>query len=522
MKILRLVFILLAFPICSVFAAQLEEAPVVLLDSGPISGKVEDGVREYLGIPYAQPPVGKLRWKIPKDVIPWTNVRKCTDFGPACPQPNTYHDFKKISEDCLYLNVWTNAKSRNEKLPVMVWIHGGGWNFGASSIKEYNGLNLAKKSVVVVSFNYRLGPFGFWTHPRLAMESSRNVSGNYGILDQIMALLWLQWNIDAFGGDPQNVTIFGESAGSSNVTLLMISPIAKGLFHRAIAESGGPLIGIPYLLPKADGNMQESMKMGEVLAARLKCDKDKDVVAAMRRKTTAQLVEAADCKLELFDRGIFFAPVFDGWVLPEDPVMAYSSGEQQDVPVLTGSNKDEGTDFITESDLSMKKYKLFMDGRFGKNAKSAMEMFPAKKREDIGPALNKAITVSAFAEPARFVADSMKGKRSKAYLYQFTRVPNTVNALKGGAYHSLEVLYVLGNLDSSEGYDEKDRELSRMMMDCWINFAKTGNPNGPGLPNWPAYDRRADQNLEFGDVIKTNEHLFEKECDFVEGLRKER
>ncbi|MFA6320614.1 MAG: carboxylesterase/lipase family protein [Candidatus Omnitrophota bacterium] len=522
MKNSFLVFLLITILSCSAFAAEIEEAPVVWLDSGPISGKMEDGVREYLGIPYAAAPIGKLRWKIPRDVGQWKDVRKCTEFGPSCPQINPYNNLPKISEDCLYINVWTSAKSRSEKLPVMVWIHGGAWNFGSSAIKEYDGLNLAKKSVVMVSFNYRLGPFGFWAHPRLAMESSRNISGNYGFLDQIMALWWVQWNIDAFGGDPQNVTIFGESAGSANVTLLMVSPLAKGLFHRVIAQSGGPMVGLSYLIPKANGDMQEAIKMGETLAARLKCDKDKDVVAAMRRKSTAQILEAADFKMGLFDKGLFFAPVFDGWAIPSDPVAAYSSGEQQDVPVVIGSNKDEGTAFISASDLSAKKYKLFMDGRFGKNSKQAMEIFPAKKNEETGKALNKAITVSAFAEPARFVADSMKGKRSKAYLYQFTRVPNTADAKKAGAYHGLDVVYVLGNLNSAEGYDEKDAELSRLMMDCWINFAKAGDPNGPGLPGWPSYDRRADQNLEFGDSVKINDHLFEKECDFVENLRKER
>ncbi|MDD5428981.1 MAG: carboxylesterase family protein, partial [Candidatus Omnitrophica bacterium] len=421
MTILRLIILFIMVLSCSAFAAEQKEAPVVMLDSGPISGRITEGVREYLGIPYAAAPIGKLRWKIPKDVPAWTNVRKCTEFGPSCPQPPTMRNLEKISEDCLYLNVWTAAGSSADKLPVMVWIHGGAWNFGSSSFEEYNGVNLANKGVVVVNFNYRLGPFGFWTHPRLSMESSRDVSGNYGFLDAIMALWWVQFNIDAFGGDPDNVTIFGESAGAVNVTLLMVSPLAKGLFHRAIAESGGP-VGIQYLIPQVTGDMAASLKMGKALAVKLKCDKADDVVASMRRKTTEDILEAYDFKMGLFGKGLFFGPVFDGWALPKDPAKVYSSGDQYNVPIIIGSNKDEGTDFITAEDRSMKKYKLFMESRFGRGSSKAMGLFPAKrKKESIARALNDAITVAAFAEPARFVADSMKKKKAKAYLYQFTR-----------------------------------------------------------------------------------------------------
>lgn len=241
-----IVLVLLSFPIR--LSAGESFTAVVKLHSGPIRGVVEDGVRAYLGIPYAAPPVGELRWKPPQEVASWEDVRSCAAFGPSCPQPDeklgtTY------SEDCLSLNVWAPAAKPGDRLPVMVWIHGGAFNFGSGSLPEYNGRNLARKGVVVVTSNYRLGPLGFLVHPLLSKESSHAVSGNYGLLDQVAALRWVRRNIAAFGGDPDRVTLFGQSAGSRSVSLQMISPLSAGLFHGAIAQSGGPIIGSQFLLP---------------------------------------------------------------------------------------------------------------------------------------------------------------------------------------------------------------------------------------------------------------------------------
>ncbi len=313
-------------------AADGGDLDIVQLHSGPVKGKVEGGIRIFSGIPYAAPPVGHLRWTPPQDVMPWTEVRSGIDPVPSCPQPKQ-NPSGSFSEDCLYLNVWTPAKTPADKLPVMVWIHGGAFNFGSGTLPEYNGKNLAGKGVVVVTINYRLGPLGFLVHPLLSKESPQGVSGNYGLLDQIAALRWVQRNIASFGGDRNRVTIFGQSAGSRSVALLMISPLSKGLFHRAIAQSGGPIIGSEYLSPLFAGNMANVSTMGEMLAARLGCHEAPDIVAAMRTKTAQEVLTAADTKTTLFDDGgFFFAPVFDGWALPRNPMTAYSTGRATRCP----------------------------------------------------------------------------------------------------------------------------------------------------------------------------------------------
>ena len=519
-KFIAIGLILIFLPLVSL--AGEKKPGVIQLDSGHISGRVEDGVRIFSGIPYAAPPIGAIRWKPPQKTASWTEVRKCTDFSPSCPQP-TQQDAGRFSEDCLYLNVWTPAANPGEILPVMVWIHGGAFNFGSASQPEYDGRNLAPKGVVVVTVNYRLGPLGFLVHPLLSRESAQGTSGNYGLLDQIAALKWVKRNIAAFGGDPDRVTIFGQSAGSRSVTLLMISPLAAGLFQRAIAESGGPIIGSEYLNPAFNGNLANVSRMGQKLTATLGCDAADDVLKAMRARSAQELVVAADCKTSLFDEGLFFAPVFDGWVLPNDPLAAYSCGRQHDVPIIVGSTQNEGNIYLAdETDLSVEKYYSFLKARFADNSGKAFEMFPADKAKDVAPAIDKLLTVAANAQPARLVAQSMEPKKSKAYLYQFTRRPDTAMARKLGVHHGVELAYVFGNLDKSDGYDNTDLGLSEKMMEYWVNFAKTGNPNGPGLAEWPAYGSNSDLNLEFSGTIQTNKHLFKKECDFISRMSNER
>lgn len=491
----------------------------VQLDSGSIRGKVEGGVSVFLGIPYAAPPVGKRRWKPPQAVAAWKKVKNSTDFGPSCPQPeqHVFGNTGKCSEDCLYLNVWSPAKKPDERLPVMVWIHGGGFNAGSASQPEYDGSNLAAKGVIVVTINYRLGPLGFLVHPLLTEESSRDTSGNYGLLDQIAALQWVQKNIAAFGGNPDLVTIFGQSAGSRSVALLMISPLSAGLFQRAIAQSGGPIIGSEYLSPGYNGDMANVSKMGEKLAAKLGCDKAKNVLAAMRARPAQEIVAAAGHKINLFDdEALIFAPVFDGWVLPENPLTAYESGRQHDVPMIVGSTANEGTLYLAdEKDLTVEKYKSFLKARFAGQTAEALAMFPADHDRDVARAIDEVITVAANAYPARLMAQCMERRISRSYLYRFTRRPDTVLARRLGAHHGVDLAYVFGNMDELDGYDETDRELSEKMMAYWVNFARTGNPNGRGLFYWPGYKSKSDLNLEFSDTIHSNQNLFQKECDFV-------
>jgi para-nitrobenzyl esterase len=520
MKIIKMAAIIILFISLSIsnIAAAEKKTEVIRLDSGPITGKFENGIRTYLGIPYAAPPVGNLRWQPPQKAAPWSKLRKCVKFGPACPQPQQSKN-GKYSEDCLYLNVWSPAKKNDEKLPVMFWIHGGAFNFGSSSQPDYYGKNLAEKGVVVVTINYRLGPLGFLVHPRLSEESADGVSGNYGLLDQIAALKWVQRNIAAFGGDPGCVTIFGQSAGSRSVSLQMISPLSAGLFHRAISQSGGPIIGSEYLSTMFNGDMANVSKMGQTLASKLGCDKAPNVLDSMRARSAKEIVAAADCKTSIFEAGLFFAPVFDGHVLPKDPLAQYSSGRQHDVPVITGSTLNEGTLYlINETDLSVKKYISFLKSRFFDNYAKAFEMFPAQNAKDVTNAVDKILTVAANAQPARLIAGSMNNTKSRAYLYHFTRLPDTAMARKLKVHHGADIAYVFGNQKKADGYNETDMALSKTMMAYWLNFAKTGNPNGPGLIEWPAYERCSDINMEFSDTVHTNVNLYKKECDFIERM----
>ena len=509
-----LAVLLAVFP--GVACADAQQPDTVMLDSGPVRGKAQDGVWGFLGIPYAAPPVGQLRWKPPQPVAPWTQVQDATAFGPACPQPRQSDD-ATFSEDCLSLNVWSPAVRPGEKLPVMVWIHGGAFNFGSSSQPEYNGRNLAAKGVVVVTVNYRLGPLGFLAHPLLAKESGQGVSGNYGLLDQIAALKWVQANVAAFGGDPGKVTIFGQSAGSRSVSLLMISPLAAGLFHRAIAQSGGPIIGSEYLNPAFNGSLPGVSAMGEKLAAKLGCDKEQDVLACLRAKSAKEIVAAAACNTSLFDDGLFFAPVFDGRVLPKNPYAALAGAQQHDVPIIVGSTLNEGTLYLgNETDLSLTRYQSFLKARFPGALDKAQKVFPAADSSEVAQAIDDCITVAANAQPARLMARSMEKLHSKAYLYQFSRQPNTALARKLKVHHGVDLAYVFGNMQKSDGYDQADLRLCEQMMAYWVNFAKTGDPNGPGLVLWPAYSSRTDQNLDLGNPIQTYRHLYKTKCDFID------
>jgi para-nitrobenzyl esterase len=313
------------------------------------------------------------------------------------------------------------------------------------------------------------------------------------------------------------VTIFGQSAGSRSVSLLTISPLAKGLFCRAIAQSGGPIIGSEYLSPAFDGNMANVSRMGEELSTRLGCAQATDALACLRAKPASEVVKAADCKTGLFEDGLFFAPVFDGWVLPGDVRTAFSPGAPHEVPMIMGSTGDEGTVYLRgEKDLSLAKYQDFLRVRFGPDTDEASAMFPAKEAWDVPQAINRFITVAVNAEPARLMARTLAAGNSKAFLYRFTRRPNTAKARELAAFHGVDLAYVFGNMTDSEGYTAVDRELSRQMMAYWVNFAKKGDPNGPGLLAWPAYDAQSDRNLNFADTVRAEQHLYREECDFID------
>jgi para-nitrobenzyl esterase len=498
--------------------------PVV--EGGAIRGSRSAGIWSYLGIPYAAPPVGDLRWKPPQPVRPWKNVRSCVAYGPSCPQEQGIElgplRVGKTSEDCLYLNVWTPADTPRDRLPVMVWIHGGSFTSGSGSMPIYAGDELARVGkVVVVTINYRLGPFGFLAHPALSRESPGGVSGNYGLLDQIAALRWVQKNITAFGGDPTRVTVFGESAGAISILDLMASPLAGGLFQRAIVESGimedgGKGIRTSWSLPQAE-------LAGEAFTSRLGL-RGPDVLAAMRHLSTQQVLAAASTSTDfLVDGGLPYKPVVDGYVLPASPTRSFAAGKQMDVPLLIGSNADEGNLFVSSmKKLGVAQYHAYLQSAFGRWAPSVEALYPVKAAAQVLPALSRIVTEMGFAATARFAAASMQAARdAPAYLYEFTRVPSvSLPGLPKGAFHGLEIPYVFGKVSSFGVTDPVDLRLSRQIMTMWTTFAATGQPNPVGSRLWPAYRRASDQHLELGTTVRVQSHLYRRACDLADAIRR--
>jgi para-nitrobenzyl esterase len=495
---------------------------VVKLDSGKISGVKQGGTWTYLGIPYAKPPVGNLRWKPPEAPVAWSGTRACTKYGATCPQPPGLVSFGKTSEDCLYLNVWTPAKTSTEKLPVMVWIYGGAFTTGSGSDPRFNGVNLSKQDVIVVTINYRVGMFGLIAHPELSKESPHHSSGNYGLMDMIQALKWVKKNINGFGGDPGRVTVFGQSSGAESIQYLLVSPPAKGLFQRAISESG-PRWHYGWISPM-NPSLKDAEKTGEQMAVNLGCGNASDQIAAMRAKSSDEVLKAAGYNVLASDppTGIQAAVNVDGWIIPEKPETLYKAGKQMNVPVLIGSNRDDGTLFggiVQKNNIPASQYQPIIQGAVGEPAASeVVSMFPVTTNAQVGATVSNLLTQMDFASCARYICDSTIAKTtSKAFLYQFTRVPPTQAGTLLGCCHSAELEYVFGNLPASQGYGPKDTEISNTMMGYWTRFAKTGDPKGGGSPVWPSYSSK-DQNMEIGDQVTVNSGLFKAQCDLSEKI----
>ena len=512
---------LLALVVSAAWAAA--PGDPVKTDAGLISGVsgASAAIRRYAGIPFAAPPVGNLRWKPPQPVKPWEGVRDCSNFGAWCPQPRPMigKELGPMNEDCLYLNVWTSAKDDAARLPVMFWIHGGGCTTGSGAASYYNGEALAKQGVVVVTINYRLGPFGFFAHPLLSQESEHGVSGNYGLLDQIAALQWVQRNIAHFGGDPNCVTIFGESAGSASVCRLMVSPLARGLFQRGIAESGGAE-GRDRHLKQNVGRIESMEAVGQQIAAKLGCDKAPDVLAALRAKSADELLAASDPAQGLFGKGTKFGWIVDGWALPDDPAALFAAGKQAPVPFIAGTNADEGTVFLQQLPaMKLMAYRFTVRTVYRNQAPAYLALYPVNRDDEVRAALSRLTTIGAFVYAARTDLRAQAKIGAKTFMYHFTRVPPYVRGREYGAFHSAEIGYVFGNLVPMGTFEPLDRELSRTMSACWVQFAKTGDPNGPGLPQWPQYDAATDRYLEFGDQIKAGTGLYKEACDLLEKVR---
>jgi para-nitrobenzyl esterase len=484
---LAVVLVAVVSPLASYGASP---ALQVKIETGTVEGKASGSVRAFLGIPYATPPVGDLRWKPPAPAAKWTEVRSATEFGSRCMQGRIYSDMvfrdPGISEDCLSLNVWTSAPSAEAKLPVMVWIHGGGFIAGASSEPRQDGEALARRGVVVVSMNYRLSIFGFLVLPELAAESGRKAAGNYGLLDQVAALEWVHRNIAAFGGDPANVTIFGESAGSFSVSALMASPAAKGLFHKAIGESGAAFFSSGLAFEPLG---VRSRKDSDFVRSSLGVQSLKELRALPAQKIL-------DASLQEEGHGHpRFSPDLDGYFLPKPVPAIFAARRQSDVPLLAGWNHDEGTvEAVDPPQPAGAQLKVLAEKEFGARANEFLRFYPADTEAAALRSLqdftgDRFIAYSTW----KWLEAQASSGRQPTYRYRFDlALPQPAGAPDRGAYHSAEIEYVFGTLDSKAGmpWRAEDRRLSELMQNYWTNFARNADPNGPGLPPWPAYGAR--------------------------------
>ncbi len=470
--------------------AQAGNPLVVKTMEGKVEGSLSaDGkTRAFLGIPYAAPPVGPLRWKAPQPVVKWQGVRKSTTFGHRCFQHEIFNDmvFRDAgeSEDCLTLNLWAPAAAPKTKLPVMVWIYGGGFKGGATSEPRQDGEHLSRKGVVVVSMNYRLGIFGFFATRELAEEGADHSAGNYGMLDQLACLEWVKRNAAAFGGDPNNVTIFGESAGSFAVSAHMASPLSKDLFARAIGESGGAFPSKePTFPPLAEVQAQTESYLRTVLSD--------TSLTALRAMSSAEILKLGR---EEKPGKPSFEPDTDGYFLRQSVAAIFKAGQQARVPLIAGWNQDEGTGGVVSDPESgtMDGLRATAASEFGPRAKDFLTVYHAN---DDAEALRAAEDFAGdrflvHSTWAWLEAQAKSG--SPAYRYYFAQPSpgDPFHAVSEGAFHSDEIEYVFGNLDSRKGaaWKPEDYQLSDQIQTFWTNFARTGDPNGAGVPHWPTYN----------------------------------
>lgn len=486
---------------CAILSAQ---AVPLQITGGAVEGTVEDGLQVYRGIPFAAPPLGDLRWRAPQPVKPWKGVLSATKFGDTCTQGRVTDDGKfpdGVSEDCLYLNVWTPAKSNNDKLPVMVWIYGGGFAGGSTSTPLYSGEQFAKKGVVVVSVAYRVGVMGFMAHPELSTENKNGpagvyASGNYGLLDQIAGLQWVQKNIAAFGGNPNKVTIFGESAGGIAVSMLAASPLAKNLFHGAISESGGSFG--PARTPSAPGENIPALVDAELGGAQLGEKLNALTLKDLRAADAAKVMAAA--------RGVAGIgwPILDGWVIPDDQYVLYSNKKYNNTPMIAGINSDEGASFSRTT--SAEQFQTEVKQRFGPYADKLFAAYPPDADGSIKQAARDLMREASFGWHT-WVWAKLQAETggAPAYVYFFNQRPpyaaNSRYADVKGVPHGAELPFVFQHLDQYNNvpWTDEDRAISDAIATYWTNFAKTGNPNGAGLPEWPAFRPEKQMRMVFSN-----------------------
>jgi len=484
------------------------DSPVVATGQGKVRGKTinEGKVKAFLGVPYAAPPVGDLRWRPPQPPAKWKGERDATEFGAHCAQGNVYDDMQFLdpgeSEDCLFLNVYAPAAAKaSGKLPVMFWIHGGGYRAGASSEPRHGGDFLPLKGVILVTINYRLGVFGFLATTDLGREAT-GAAGNYGLLDMVAALRWVNANIEEFGGNPDNVTIFGESAGSFAVSTLMASPMARGLFHKAIGESGAAFAGAPPASPEVPAE-----EKGDAWVASLGVASTQE----LRTWSTDKILDAAKDK-----KFSGIPPYVDGKAITEPVEGTFAAGKQANVPLLAGWNRDESP--FLSADMTAKKWQDYAAKHFTDRAAEFLKLYPGDTdeqatRSSIDYASDSFIAFSTWS----WIEAHRETGTSPVYRYHF-ELPALPSKYHRGtfAFHSDEIEYVFGTLDTRPGETirPEDRILSDQMMRYWTNFAKTGNPNGKGLPEWPAYDK-ADRLIHLDSIINSGPDTLRPRYEFL-------
>ncbi|NVN17902.1 carboxylesterase family protein [Muricauda sp. HICW] len=477
---------------------------IVETQNGKVEGYSNEDIHIFKGIPFAEPPVGALRWKAPQPVQNWKGVKQTKEFGPS-PIQNTPEPFlcwteefiakpEPLSEDCLYLNIWTPAKAHDEKLPVFVWIYGGGLSSGSANCDIYDGQQMAEQGVVFVSLNYRVGVLGFMAHPELSEESGHGASGNYGFMDQLEGLKWIQKNIAAFGGDPNNVTIAGQSAGSFSVNAQIASPLASGYFNKAICQSGGIL----------GGRLMQDLATAEEQGVKFMESVNATSIDELRAMPAAQLQELSNNS----DLGRF-GVVLDDYFLPKDLFEHFKEGNHNQVKVLTGWVTGD-SNLLPMGEVTMESFTSMANERFGGNAHEFLEMFPAGNNEEALQSQQKMNLLSFAGLPSYLLGTYMD---RDVWLYEFTHVPTDKPGFPNyGAFHTSEVPFALHTLDQwDRSWQTEERKLEDQMSAYWINFVKTGNPNGEGLPQWSSYNQDEGKLLIFetGELKSSSKYLEE-------------
>lgn len=491
--------------ICVSSFTQINKSSVVKTDAGLVSGITNnDGsIHIFKGIPFAAPPVDELRWKAPQPVPHWNGIKKCDAFSASPMQsfPVPFSMWTKeflipkepISEDCLYLNVWTGSTSSNKKLPVLVWIYGGGFVSGGSAAPIYDGEAMAKKGIVFVSINYRVGIFGFFAHPELTKESPNHTSGNYGLLDQIAALQWVQKNIAAFGGDANNVTIAGQSAGAMSVNCLVASPLTKGLFNKAIAESGASFT--------SSISLQNAEQDGIKTVASLHANSIDD----LRKLPASELLKAQGIR----------RPIVDGYVLPQSIADIFASNKENNVALLTGWNENEGLFFDKIKNATDYTTQTIKD--YGNDAATYLKYYPATNDSVASASQYNVSRDMTFGVQNYTWANMQSSNGNKVYVYRFThKLPATGEYVKYGAFHTGEVPYAYNNLQFVDRpWQKVDYDLANTISDYWANFIKTGNPNGNNLPEWKAYNTSTKEVMMLGETQQSQPLKDYQQLDFL-------